>query len=179
MAQTVDEMITDILAREGGFVDHPADRGGPTKFGVTQKTLSAWLGHAATLEDVRSLEEETARQIYKKNYFLAAGLDQLPESLQAQAFDIAINSGPRRAIKMVQAVINQVGFGPVDRDGMMGPSTAKAATMAAEAMGEAFGNALADERANFYRRIVAADSSQEVFLRGWLRRAGEFRTEIA
>ena len=178
MAQTVDEMITDILVREGGFVDHPADRGGPTKFGVTQKTLSAWLGRPATIEDVRDLEEGTARRIYEKNYFLAAGLDQLPPALQAQAFDIAINSGPRRAIKLVQAVINQTGFGPVQRDGIMGPKTAEAAAKAAEHLGQALGNALADERAKFYQRIVAADPSQAAFLKGWLRRADEFRSEI-
>jgi lysozyme family protein len=62
-------MIHDVIRREGGFVDHPADRGGPTKFGITQKTLSRALGRQATTEDVRRLTREIAAEIYRRTYY--------------------------------------------------------------------------------------------------------------
>lgn len=42
--KTVDEMIDAIIRREGGYVNHPADRGGPTRYGITMATLSEELG---------------------------------------------------------------------------------------------------------------------------------------
>jgi hypothetical protein len=68
--KTPDEMIDDILAREGGFVNHPADRGGPTNFGVTQATLASWRGREATIDDVRSLTIDEARDIYRTKYYV-------------------------------------------------------------------------------------------------------------
>ena len=57
----IDEIIDDILRREGGYVDHPLDRGGPTNFGITQITLDA-LG---VPRSVRDLTIEEARRITK------------------------------------------------------------------------------------------------------------------
>jgi lysozyme family protein len=65
---TEERIISDLLAREGGFVNHPADRGGATKFGITQDTLSAWLGRAASVEDVRALTASEAGAIYRQRF---------------------------------------------------------------------------------------------------------------
>ena len=59
---SVDEMIDDILRREGGYVNHPADRGGPTNYGITQKTLSRYIGRAALTSEVKNLSEDVARE---------------------------------------------------------------------------------------------------------------------
>lgn len=50
---TVEEIIEGIIHKEGGYVNHPNDRGGPTKYGVTQKTLSRYYGYQASIEDVK------------------------------------------------------------------------------------------------------------------------------
>lgn len=63
MNEKVDKMIDDIIRREGEYVDHPNDRGGPTKYGITQKTLSQYLGYAAVKSDVQNLDIEVARAI--------------------------------------------------------------------------------------------------------------------
>ena len=63
----VETMIDEILVKEGGYVNHPADRGGPTNFGITQKTLSRYLEVAVTAEMVKALDVETARDIYELN----------------------------------------------------------------------------------------------------------------
>jgi len=175
---SINTMISDILFREGGFVDHPSDRGGPTKFGITQKTLSAYYGRAAMRSEVEALSEEVAREIYERNYYIAPRIDKLPESIQPFIFDCAVNHGPRRAIKFVQSVCNQAGYQPqVSEDGAMGPNTRKAAEWAEKEMGELFLKALIEERRNFYRAIVEARPSQNVFFAGWMNRVNDFERE--
>jgi lysozyme family protein len=174
MAQIIDDMVADILRREGGFVHHPADRGGPTNFGITQRTLSAYLGRAATVEEVRHLSAELAAEIYRRDYFLAPRLDGLPERVQPFVFDSAVNHGPRRAVRLVQQVCATAGFGPVAVDGVCGPQTRRVVAEAEAAMGDWLLAALVEERRNLYRRIVASDPSQRVFLDGWMNRIAEF-----
>jgi len=176
MAKDVDRLIDDLIGREGGFVDHPADRGGPTKFGITQRTLSHYLGRAATVAELRRLDREVAEEIYRKHYYTAPRIDTLPERVRPFVFDAAVNHGPPRAIRFVQQVCNQAGFGSLDVDGICGPNTRRAAAEADRVMGDWFLAALVEERRNFYRTIVKADPSQEVFLDGWLNRIAEFDT---
>lgn len=176
---TIDKLLADILRREGGFVNHPSDRGGPTKYGVTIGTLASWLGHPTTIEEVRALDEETAREIYAQRYFHAPRIDSLPEAIQPILFDCAVNHGPRQAIKFLQQVVNESGFGPVDVDGALGPQSRRAAEQAAAEMGPFLGNALVEERKAFYAALIARDPSQGVFEKGWMARAEEFRVEVA
>jgi lysozyme family protein len=177
---SIDEMINDVLRREGGFVDHPSDRGGPTKYGITIKTLSSYIGRAALRSDVENLSEDVARDIYERNYFVGPRIDRLPADIQPFIFDCAVNHGSRTAVKFVQSVCNEAGYQPpLDADGAMGPNTRKAAEWAQESMGGFFLKALIEERRNFYHMIVAARPSQEVFLKGWMNRVNEFDTEVA
>ncbi len=176
----IEKMIDAILRREGGYVNHPADRGGPTKYGITQKTLSAYIGRAAMEREVKALSEDVAREIYARNYYIAPGIDRLPGSIQPFVFDSAVNHGPRRAIKFVQSVCNQAGYTPeLSVDGAMGPKSRQAAVWADRQMGPLFLTALLEERRNFYRVIVRERPSQEVFLAGWMNRVDEFEMEVA
>lgn len=177
---SIDTMIDDILRREGGFVDHPADRGGPTKFGITIKTLSNYIGRAALTRDVQDLSDDVARDIYEKNYYVGPRIDRLPDAIQPFIFDSAVNHGPRRAIKFVQSVVNQAGYDPaLSVDGAMGPNTRRGAEWAQHEMGDVFLEALLEERRNFYRLIVERQPSQKVFLNGWMNRVKEFEKESA
>ena len=176
----INQMINDILRREGGYVNNPADRGGPTKYGITQKTLSNYVGHRVQPSDVENLSEDVARDIYERNYYVAPRIDRLPAEIQPFIFDCAVNHGPRQAIKFVQSVCNQAGYQPsLSVDGAMGPNTRKAAEWAQQQMGPQFLKALLEERRNFYRLIVKARPSQAVFLQGWLNRVDEFEQEAA
>ena len=177
MSRRVDELLDEVIAREGGFVHHPADRGGPTRFGITQAALSAWLGRPATVDEVRQLDEETAREIYVARYLAGPRIDTLPSEIVPQVFDMAVNHGPRRAVRILQEVLGLAGW-RVDIDGVVGPQSRKATFEAQEAMGPFLANAIADQRASFYRRLVAADPSQRVFLRGWLNRAEAFKVPV-
>ena len=70
MNQIAEKIIKNIIRREGGFVNHPADKGGATKYGITQATLGSWRGlkRNATVAEVQSLLQSEAEQIYYKNY---------------------------------------------------------------------------------------------------------------
>ncbi|MGI9510303.1 MAG: glycoside hydrolase family 108 protein [Geminicoccaceae bacterium] len=174
MTRSVNSMINDIIRREGGFVDHPADRGGPTRYGITHKTLARYLGRAVTREDVRKMSRELAVEIYRRAYYLEPRIDALPTAIRAFLFDSAVNHGPRRAIRFLQEVLNAAGFGPLGVDGLAGPKTRRQAKKGAEVMGPWLLAALAEERRMFYRLIVARDPSQRVFLKGWMNRVAEF-----
>lgn len=176
---TVEEMIDDILRREGGYVDHPEDPGGATNMGITQETLSRYLGRAALKSEVKSLSEDVARDIYERTYYFAPRIDRLPADIQPFIFDCGVNHGPRRAIKFLQSVCNQAGCEPpLSVDGAMGPNTLRGVQWTAAQMGEWFLKALVEERRNFYLAIVQARPSQNVFLNGWLNRVNEFDVEV-
>jgi lysozyme family protein len=174
VTESVESMINDIIRREGGFVDHPADRGGPTCYGITHKTLARYLGRDVTREDVQNTSRELAAEIYRRAYYLEPRIDSLPSTVRAFLFDSAVNHGPRRAIKLLQQVLNAAGFGKLGIDGLAGPMTRRQAKKAAEAMGPWLLAALAEERRMFYRLIVERDPSQRVFLKGWMNRVAEF-----
>lgn len=176
-APNVTDIISEILRREGGYVDHPDDKGGPTNRGVTQETLSGWLGRPATVEDVKNLSEETAREIYEKNYLKGPKIDELPAPIMPFVFDSAVNHGPRNAVRMMQEVVNQSDCGPISADGYMGPNTRKGAEATQEKLGAGFLAALCEERRRFYRRIIERDPSQKAFEKGWMNRVAEFEPE--
>jgi lysozyme family protein len=177
MTVDVSRLINEVLEKEGGYVDHPYDRGGPTKYGITQATLSKFLERVATVEDVKMLDVDTARDIYELRYYRMPRIDRLPGAIQAFTFDSAVNHGPRRAIKFVQEVCNDVGFGSLTSDGLMGPKTKAMVDACYENMKEWMLVSLVEERQMFYINIVSRDETQKVFLNGWLNRARSFLPE--
>jgi len=90
--------LSFVLKYEGGYVNHPRDPGGPTNLGITIATLSHELGRRATVTDVRNISVETAASIYRKKYWATIDGDNLPSGVDLLAFDIAVNSGPGRAL---------------------------------------------------------------------------------
>ncbi len=160
------DVITDILKREGGYVDKSADRGGPTKYGITIRTLSAWMGKPATKSDVQALDEFTAREIYTKAYIHTPGFDKIGnDRLRALMIDSGVQHGPGTATKWLQTAL---GAKP---DGQLGPKTMAALGVANE---ETVYLAVLALRAEYYGRILVNDASQHIFALGWLRRLGEF-----
>ncbi len=175
---TVHEIIMEVIHREGGYVNHPNDKGGPTKYGVTQRTLSAYYGRQATIDDVKNLDIEQAEEIFFRRYFVGPRLDTLPTSLHAILVDTAVLFGPRDAVEFAQSICNQAGFGPLNEDGIVGPNTRRTIKSAVDEMGDFFINAIVEERITYHRHRVEEKPSQIVFLDGWINRAEEFRVEV-
>jgi len=173
--RSTQQIISDILRREGGFVNDPDDPGGPTNMGITQATLSDYLGRHASVDEVRNLDEDTAREIYERRYYTSPRIDGLPHSVRPFMADAAVNHGPRTAGKMLQRVLNEAGFGPLGVDGRRGPRTRAAAVRADAEMGPFLLAALVEARQAVYARLIKRNPSLARFEKGWMRRAEEFR----
>lgn len=175
MDDTTHTLITDLITREGDYSDHPADKGGPTRYGITQAALSDYLGRKANVQEIKSLSLELAKEIYYTRYYLLPRIDALPCEIQSFMLDMCVNHGPKPAIRLLQHVINESEIAMLAEDGICGPATQAAAKDAQKRMGMYLTNALVEERLTFFRRIVSRDPSQFVFLKGWESRAESFR----
>jgi lysozyme family protein len=152
-----DRAVDLVLQHEGGFVQHPRDPGGATKFGITRETLSRARGRRVSIDDVRRMTREEAASIYRWLYWDAVRADDLPPGIDLVTFDLAVHSGPSRAVKMLQSVLG------VAVDGIVGPQTLQAAWEAdpADTIRRLIRN-----RLGFLSRLAAWPT----FGRGWRRR---------
>ncbi len=158
----LDNVIKGILNREGGFVNHPADKGGPTKYGITQATLSGWRKKRVTLRDVKDLTIEEASQIYKKLYVEAPGFLKFhDDTLAEQLIDAGVNHGTRRAVMLLQKAVGAVG------DGIIGPRTVK--SVSALQPHVVYLKFMA-QRLRYFANILKNDSKQLVLAAGWMNR---------
>jgi lysozyme family protein len=103
-SRNFDRAFALTLRHEGGWSDHPKDPGGATNLGVTIGTLSAWLGRPATKAEVRALTPDTVKPIYRRNYWDAIGADRMEPGFDFACYDLAVNSGPARALRMSRAI---------------------------------------------------------------------------
>ena len=162
-------IIDHILRREGGFVDHPADQGGSTNYGITQRTLKQYRGRPVTVGELRALEEGETRLIYERLYIRGPGFDRIrSRRLRALVIDCAVNHGPSRAARWLQAAVG------TRVDGVFGPLTLAAANAAEE---ETLYKRVLAQRCRFYGQIIARDPSQAAFAAGWAARLAEFIEE--
>jgi lysozyme family protein len=162
--------LTNVLAHEGGYADHPRDPGGATNMGITHKTLARWrkvspwwkLSKAA----VKALGRDEAAKIYDASYWQRVHGAELPAGLDLALFDYAVNSGPVRAIKALQSQLK------VKADGWIGPLTLDAlkARIAAGAVTGLIAG-LCDGRLSFLQRLATF----AVFGKGWSRRVADIR----
>ena len=101
-----------LIGHEGGYVSHPNDPGGETKFGISKRSYPA--------EDIPNITLVRARQIYYRDFWGPAGCDALPPAIKFDMFDTAVNAGPTKAIKLLQQTVGAV------PDGILGPATLQA-----------------------------------------------------
>jgi hypothetical protein len=89
---TKDDIINNIITKEGGYVNNPADRGGKTKYGITQKTWDGYAKGKPVPAAVAELTEQHAQAFYK-DYMHRLGLDNLSGPILQFMFDFAAHSG--------------------------------------------------------------------------------------
>lgn len=130
MNQNFARSLAAVLRHEGGYVDHPKDPGGATNLGITLANFRRHLMPKGTKADLKKLTADQASAIYRKAYWHQIMADDLPAGVDFALFDYAVNSGPSRAVKAVQALVGLTGD---DIDGVVGPQTLKAVNETDEA----------------------------------------------
>ncbi|WP_080578578.1 glycoside hydrolase family 108 protein [Sinorhizobium fredii] len=153
-----------VLKHEGGWSDHPDDPGGATMKGVTLATFRRYVKPNGTKADLRNITDEQLATVYRRHYWDAVHGAELPNGVDFALFDFAVNSGPARAAKFLQAVVG------VTQDGRIGPATLKAvrAKMHATVIHD-----LCDKRMAFLKGL----ETWPTFKHGWTRRVTDVRVE--
>ena len=172
----IDALIDELLQREGGYVNHPADRGGPTRFGITEAVARAH-GYAGAMA---GLPRDEAAAIYRRLYWLRPKFDEVAKrsaAIAAELFDTGANMGPAVAATFLQRALTALNRNAKDYpdlvpDGRIGPRTLdaldaffrlrgrQAETVLLRAL-----EALQGER---YLRLAERRPANEAFLYGWL-----------
>ena len=162
---TLGEIIGGILEREGGYVNRPEDRGGPTKYGITGQALADWRSKPVSTADIKGLSQEEARAIYVDRYVVRPGFSMLPDPLRGLVVDCAVNHGPITAVKWLQFAVGTT------QDGKWGPISEAALSIADKA--RVYKQVIA-RRIRHYGKIISKDPTQAIFAAGWAERAAHF-----
>lgn len=173
---TADQIIEGVLGKEGGYVNNSADKGGPTRWGITQNTARAY-GYKG---DMKDLPRETAKEIYMKQYWLEPKFDKVAElspSIAEELCDAGVNMGPRVACVFLQrwlTALNQRGklYPDLKPDGVIGNITIAALRSYLAVRGSA-GVAVMLKGLNCsqgarYLELAEAREANEEFLFGWV-----------
>lgn len=163
------------VQNEGGLSDVKGDRGGLTHWGITQATLSRYLGRPASTVEIKTLPLDLAKEVYHKFYWLPLGLDAFVHQACALAvFDIGVVRGIGVPPKYVQEICNAHGA-KLEVDGHIGPKTLEAVNSLEI---DTFVLAFAMKASDGFAAIVKANPSQQKFALGWQNRARRLATLI-
>ncbi len=164
MIYNFEQCMDWLLVHEGGYVSHPKDPGGETNMGITARTYAEWLGSEPSQDAIRELSVDDATKIYQERYWDKICGDELPSGVDWSVFDWSVNSGPGRAARALQSIVN------VATDGSIGPLTLNAVDIRdpvdiIEQMHE--------KRQIFYESL----GTFKTFGKGWTRRNGETKAQ--
>ena len=166
------QAFEQMLASEGGFTDDERDKGnklpdgrkGSTMLGVTQFNWENHIGHQVTHDQMRKLTADDVEPLYKKKYWDVVRADELPSGIDYLVFDLGVNAGPGRSIKLLQAAVG------VTPDGGLGPIS-MAAVLAADPV--KLIQDFSDAKEEFYRGL----DDFPVHGKGWLNRVAAVKAK--
>lgn len=173
-----DTAFARTLGIEGDYSNHPADKGGATRFGITEQVARDY-GYSGPMD---ALPIALAKAIYRKLYWDRIGLDWVAMAdadIAAECFDTGVNMGisfPVRWLQRVLNALNRLGgdFADMPVDGVAGRVTFQALAELLKLRGIvgkqavlAYLNALQGSR---YIDLAEARKANEAFVLGWAKR---------
>lgn len=172
----IDQIIDDAISVEGGYSHHPADRGGPTRWGITERVARS-SGYAGSM---RQLPKSRAAAIYKRQYWSGPRFDRvhaLAPNLAVELFDTGINMGPGTATAFLQRTLNALNregrdFAEISVDRIIGNQTITALKAFLKHRGKpgetVLQKAVEALQGARYIRLAETRPANEAFLYGWL-----------
>lgn len=157
MQANFDKSLRLVLVHEGGWSDHPEDPGGATMKGVTLAVFRRYYGADRSKADLRNISDAQLGHIYKAGYWDKCDCDDLPPGVDYAVFDGAVNSGPVRSVRWLQAAVGAAQSGGIGPD-TLGRVTALAAGTVIDSM--------LDQRLRFLKGL----RTWPTFGKGWGRR---------
>lgn len=176
MSVNVLKLIDRVIGVEGGFVDHPSDRGGATIWGITEAVARAY-GYAGAMG---KMPRALAQEIYRKRYWDEIGLDRVAAvapDLAAHMFDIAVNMGtsvPGGWLQRLLNALNREGrdYPDVQVDARFGPMSMQVLRTFLVLRGDIGEQVLIKGleilKGARYIALAEGDKSQEDFFFGWI-----------
>ncbi|RZG79468.1 hypothetical protein EXE06_18370 [Acinetobacter pittii] len=173
----IEQYLNELIKREGGYVNNPADRGGATKYGITEAVArtNGFKGH------MKDLPLETAKTIYKKQYWTAPRFDQvnsISSLIAEELLDTGVNCGTGFAKPLLQRALNllnnqgKAGWSDLAVDGIYGPATLNALKTYLSKRGnegeKVLVRVLNIMQGQRYIEICERNPSQEQFFYGWI-----------
>lgn len=186
MAEGVDipssvlEIIDHTIDAEGGdrVTDDPADRGGLTKFGITQATWAAYCEIPCSAS-VAGATRDQARKIYAQRFWFAPNINRIHDvspELAIVLFDWGVTSGPATSVRALQRALNALNSNGADypditADGVLGRLTISALLAFRRRRSKDGIDCLIEMvrslRRVFYLELSEHDRTQERFVYGW------------
>ena len=171
------QVIDSVIGKEGGYVNNPDDKGGPTKWGITQAVARAH-GYQGNMKD---LSRDQAVQIFEADYWYGPRFDQIAqvsESIAAELMDTGVNMGPSVPSKWLQRWLNAFNikgtlYPDMSVDGNIGPRTISALTLFLKKRGKegeaVLLKALNASQGARYLELAEGREANESFIYGWLK----------
>jgi len=173
----IEQFLIELINREGGYVNNPADRGGATKYGITE-AVARNNGYKGSMKD---LPLETAKFIYKKQYWISPRFDQvniINTAVAEELLDTGVNCGVAFAKPLLQRALNLLnnqgkgGWPDLELDGIYGPATLNALKSYLSKRGKDGEHVLLKVlntlQGSRYIEICERNPSQEQFFFGWI-----------
>ena len=174
---SIESMIEATIGKEGGYSNHPSDRGGPTRWGITER-VARRHGYKG---DMRDLPRDRAVAIYRQEYVIVPGFAAVAEintAIAEELFDTGVNMGPGVPARWLQEWLNAMNvrgtlYPDIAEDGDIGPGTLAALRAYLKTRGPEAATvmvrALNCSQGDRYKALARGRAANEDFVFGWLR----------
>lgn len=150
MKQNFNSCLNRLLKDEGGYTNDPSDSGGPTNFGITITDYRKYINPTGIASDVKAMDINDAKSIYKSKYWDALDCDSLSSGVDYTVFDYGVNSGVGRPRKALERFKSLKGTELID--------------------------AINNERVSFLKALEASQPKDKKFDAGWMKRVEGVRS---
>lgn len=155
------------------YTNDPRDSGGPTKFGVTQKSYENYIGRLVSTQEIKDLTLEDAKKFYFEKYWKALSCEKLiSPAIAICLFDSGVLYGVRTTATMAQKAANKCGAS-IDPDGFLGDKSIEALIVI---RGESFIQAFHELLLLRLEFVISVNPKDEVYRSGWTSRANRILT---